>query len=101
MKKVIDGVGDVGEGGGGGDGVRGDAVAALRQWRDEREIGGSNQSGVVSKLRELPGADENGSEFENCKTLAGSGWDGGFQVEERNLRSIFSGERTHCFRIVR
>lgn len=95
MKKVIDGVGDVGEGRGGGNGFGGDAVAALRQGGNERGVGGSDQCGVVSELRQLPGAHQNGSEFQNRKTLAGSGRNGGFHVEEHNLGSIFTERRTH------
>lgn len=89
MKKVVDEGSNVGEGRSGGDGGGGDAVTTLRKGRNDGEVGGSDESGVVAELGEFPGANQNGSEFENCETLAGSGRNTGFNVEENNLRAIF------------
>jgi len=44
MKKVVDEVSNVGKSRRGGDGVGGDAIAALGQGGDDGEIGGSDES---------------------------------------------------------
>jgi len=91
-------VSNVGESGRGGDGVGGDAIAALGQGGDDGEVDGSDESGIVAELRERPGANQNGSEFENGKTLACSSGNAGLHIEEHYLRSVFNG-RTHSQRI--
>lgn len=63
VENVVDPVGDLGESGGGKDGVLGNAVATDGQVGDEGEVGGSEQGGVALQLHELPGAYQNGSEF--------------------------------------
>lgn len=91
MKKVINRVCDVGESRRGSNGIAGNAIAAFGQRWDVRRVGGSDQGGVVVELRELPGANQYGSELNYGMALAGSGRDGGFDVEEDNFGSILGG----------
>lgn len=85
MKKVVDEVSNVGKSRRGGDGVGGDAIAALGQGGDDGENGGTDEGGVVAELRERLGANQNGSEFENGKSLTCSSGDAGLHIEEHNL----------------
>lgn len=91
----MDLVRDLREGGGGNDGVVGDAVAADGERRDEGEIRGLDQGGVALEHLQLPGAHQDGPELEDREPLPGPGRHGGLHVEERDLRSGVVGGRTH------
>lgn len=90
----MDLVGDVGEPGGGDDGVVGDAVAADGERGDEGEVGGADEGGVALELLQLPGAHQDGPELEDGEPLPRPGRHRGLHVEERDLRSGVVG-RTH------
>lgn len=90
VKEVVNEVSNVGEGRGGGDGGGGDAIAALRQGGDDGEVGGTNESRVIPKLRERFGANQNGAEFQKRKTLPRSGGNAGLHIEEHYFGSVFT-----------
>lgn len=102
----MDLVGDVGEEGGGDDGVVGDAVAADGERRDEGEVGGADEGGVALELHQLPWAHQDGPELEDRERLPRPRRHGRLQVEERDLRTVAigggggggCGGRTHRFR---
>jgi len=91
VKEVVDRIGDFGKGRSQSDGVAGDAVAAIGERRDEGEVGGSYKGRVETALRQLLRANQDGSELQDGETLAGSGRDGGLDVEENDLGSILGG----------
>lgn len=82
MENIEDPVGNFGKGGGGKDGVFGDAIAADAEAGDKGEVSGSDQGRVALELHQFPGANQDGSKFEERKSLSGSGRDGGLHVEE-------------------
>lgn len=88
VENVEDGIGDLSEGRGGDDSVGSDAVAADGERGNERGVGGSDEGGVAMELLEFLRTYEDGSEFENGEALAGSGRDGGFDVEEGDFGSV-------------
>lgn len=96
MEKIIDFVGNGGEGRGRGDGVTGDAVATRGHFGNEGEIGGADKGGVALELHQLPRANQNGSEFQYSVSLSRSGWDRRLQVEEGDSVALFIHGRRHC-----
>ena len=64
LENVVDLIGDLAERRGENDGVAGYAVAAHGQGGDEWEIGRLDQGGVALQLHQLPGAHQDGSEFQ-------------------------------------
>lgn len=85
MKKVVDGVGDIGEGRGGEEGVAGDAVAADGGRGDGGEVGGTDEGGVGRHLHQLAGAHEDGPELDQGVALALSPRHRRLHVHEHNL----------------
>ena len=90
MEEVVNEVSNVGEGRGGGDSGGVDAVAALGQGGDDGEVGWADESGVIAELRERPGANQNGAEFQKRKTLPRPGRNAGLHIEEHYLGSLFT-----------
>lgn len=88
MEEVVDGVGDIGEGRGGDEGVAGYAVAADGGRGDGGEVGGADEGGVGRHLHQLAGAHEDGPELEQGVALALSPWHRRLHVHEHNLLLI-------------
>ena len=87
VQDAVDGVGDVAEGRGGGDGVAGDAVAAHGRRGDDPEVAGADERGVGPHHHEPPRAHEDGPELQQRVPLPRPLRHGGLHVEERDLGS--------------
>lgn len=96
VEYVVDYISNISESGARNDGFLGNAIAADGKRRDTGEVGGSDQGGVTAELHKLPGADQNGSEFQNGIALTGSGRHRRLHIKEGYFGSIVSYHR-HFF----